>query len=52
METWERVFEYHDKMELKKDYAKGIRVVQEHLLVLTFQSGVIMMPGYVNIGAM
>jgi hypothetical protein len=33
-------------MELKKDYAaKGVRVVQEHLLVSAYiSSGVIMMP--------
>jgi hypothetical protein len=40
METWEAgIFEYHDKMELK-DYAKGVRVVQEHQLVtaLTYQA--------------
>jgi 2,3,4,5-tetrahydropyridine-2-carboxylate N-succinyltransferase len=53
METWEADFEYHDKMELKKDYAaKGIRVVQEHPRYGAYiSSGVIMMPSYVNIGA-
>jgi 2,3,4,5-tetrahydropyridine-2-carboxylate N-succinyltransferase len=40
METWEADFEYHDKMELKKDYAaKGIRVVPgASVTVLTFQA--------------
>ena len=47
-------YEYHDKMALKKDYAKlGVRVVPP--AVARYGSflapGVIMMPGYVNIGA-
>jgi len=47
-------FEFHDKMELKKDYAKlGIRVVPH--AVARYGSylspGVVMMPSYVNIGA-
>jgi 2,3,4,5-tetrahydropyridine-2-carboxylate N-succinyltransferase len=46
-------FEFHDKMALKKDYAKlGVRVVPP--AVERYGSylapGVIMMPGYVNIG--
>ena len=55
METWEAgIFEYHDKMELKKDYAaKGIRVVPgaSARYGAYISSGVIMMPSYVNIGA-
>lgn len=55
METWEAgVFEYHDKMELKKDYAaKGVRVVPgaSARYGSFISSGVIMMPSYVNIGA-
>ena len=47
-------YEYHDKMALKKDYAKlGVRVVPP--AVARYGSflapGVIMMPSYVNIGA-
>lgn len=55
METWETgIFEYHDKMLLKRGYAeKGIRVVPP--AVARFGSyiskGVILMPSYVNIGA-
>lgn len=46
--------EFHDKMELKRDYAKlGVRVVPH--AVARYGSylapGVIMMPSYVNIGA-
>ncbi len=55
METWEAgVFEFHDKMELKKDYAgKGVRVVPgaSARYGSYISSGVIMMPSYVNIGA-
>ncbi|WP_418262317.1 2,3,4,5-tetrahydropyridine-2,6-dicarboxylate N-succinyltransferase [Flavobacterium faecale] len=55
METWEAgIFEYHDKMELKKDYAeKGVRVVPgaSARYGSFISSGVIMMPSYVNIGA-
>jgi 2,3,4,5-tetrahydropyridine-2-carboxylate N-succinyltransferase len=55
METWEAgIFEYHDKMELKKDYAaKGVRVVPgaSARYGAYISSGVIMMPSYVNIGA-
>jgi 2,3,4,5-tetrahydropyridine-2-carboxylate N-succinyltransferase len=55
METLEAgIFEYHDKMPLKTDYAaKGVRVVpgasarQGSYL----SSGTILMPSYVNIGA-
>jgi len=47
-------FEFHDKMALKRDYAKlGVRVVPH--AVARYGSfvapGVIMMPSYVNIGA-
>ena len=55
METLEAgIFEYHDKMELKKDYAaKGVRVVPgaSARYGAYISSGVIMMPSYVNIGA-
>ncbi|TCK66731.1 2,3,4,5-tetrahydropyridine-2-carboxylate N-succinyltransferase [Winogradskyella wandonensis] len=55
METLEAgIFEYHDKMPLKKDYAKkGIRVVPNAVARhgAYISSGVIMMPSYVNIGA-
>ena len=55
METWEAgIFEYHDKMLLKKDYAeKGVRVVPgaSARYGSFISSGVIMMPSYVNIGA-
>lgn len=48
------IFEYHDKMQLKTNYAsKGVRVVPN--AVARFGSyiapGVILMPSYVNIGA-
>ncbi|PVX52587.1 2,3,4,5-tetrahydropyridine-2-carboxylate N-succinyltransferase [Balneicella halophila] len=55
METTEvGIFEYHDKMALKKDYAsQGVRVVPP--AVARYGSylaeGVILMPSYVNIGA-
>lgn len=55
METLEAgIFEYHDKIPLKKDYAqKGIRVVPNAVARhgAFISSGVIMMPSYVNIGA-
>ncbi|MFA9192159.1 2,3,4,5-tetrahydropyridine-2,6-dicarboxylate N-succinyltransferase [Flavobacterium sp. FZUC8N2.13] len=55
METLEAgIFEYHDKMELKRDYAeKGVRVVPgaSARYGSFISSGVIMMPSYVNIGA-
>lgn len=55
METWEAgIFEYNDKMLLKKDYAeKGVRVVPgaSARYGAFLASGVIMMPSYVNIGA-
>lgn len=55
METWEAgIFEYHDKMELKRNYAeKGIRVVPPAVARYGayISKGVIMMPSYVNIGA-
>lgn len=55
METWEAgIFEYHDKMPLKRDYAsKGIRVVPNAVARhgAYIASGVILMPSYVNIGA-
>lgn len=55
MQTWEAgIFEYHDKMQLKRNYAElGVRVVPN--AVARYGSylakGVIMMPSYVNIGA-
>ncbi|MDK7375180.1 MULTISPECIES: 2,3,4,5-tetrahydropyridine-2,6-dicarboxylate N-succinyltransferase [Weeksella] len=55
METQEvGIFEYHDKIPLKKDYAsKGIRVVPNAVARhgAYISSGVILMPSYVNIGA-
>ena len=55
METLEAgIFEYHDKMPLKKGYAeKGIRVVPNAVARhgAYISKGVIMMPSYVNIGA-
>jgi 2,3,4,5-tetrahydropyridine-2-carboxylate N-succinyltransferase len=47
-------FEYHDKMELKRDYEKlGIRVVPPAAARYGayLSKGVILMPSYVNIGA-
>ena len=55
METLEAgIFEYHDKMPLKRGYKeKGIRVVPNAVARhgAYISSGVIMMPSYVNIGA-
>jgi 2,3,4,5-tetrahydropyridine-2,6-dicarboxylate N-succinyltransferase len=55
METFEvGIFEYHDKMPLKKGYAeKGIRVVPHAVARhgAYIAKGVILMPSYVNIGA-
>lgn len=55
METFEvGIFEYHDKIPLKRDYAsKGIRVVPHAVARhgAYISSGVILMPSYVNIGA-
>jgi len=55
METFEvGIFEYHDKIPLKRDYAKkGIRVVPHAVARhgAFISKGVIMMPSYVNIGA-
>jgi 2,3,4,5-tetrahydropyridine-2-carboxylate N-succinyltransferase len=55
METHEvGIFEYHDKIPLKSDYAgKGIRVVPHAVARYGsfISKGVIMMPSYVNIGA-
>ncbi|MDN3706401.1 2,3,4,5-tetrahydropyridine-2,6-dicarboxylate N-succinyltransferase [Myroides ceti] len=55
METLEAgIFEYHDKMPLKRDFAaKGIRVVPNAVARhgAYISSGVILMPSYVNIGA-
>ena len=55
METLEAgIFEYHDKMRLKTDYAaKGIRVVPPAVARYGafIAKGVILMPSYVNIGA-
>ena len=47
-------FEFHDKIPLKKDYAsQGVRVVPHAIARhgAFLESGVIMMPSYVNIGA-
>lgn len=47
-------FEFHDKIPLKKDYAaKGVRVVPHAVARVGafIESGVVMMPSYVNIGA-
>lgn len=47
-------FEYHDKMELKRDYAsKGVRVVPPATARYGafLAKGTILMPSYVNIGA-
>ncbi|GAB3815596.1 2,3,4,5-tetrahydropyridine-2,6-dicarboxylate N-succinyltransferase [Pontibacter rugosus] len=47
-------FEFHDKMELKKNYADlGVRVVPHAVARYGafLASGVVMMPSYVNIGA-
>jgi 2,3,4,5-tetrahydropyridine-2,6-dicarboxylate N-succinyltransferase len=55
METWEAsIFEYHDKMPLKKGYAeKGIRIVPNAVARhgAYIAPGTILMPSYVNIGA-
>ena len=55
METLEAgIFEYNDKMLLKRDYAeKGVRVVPgaSARYGAFLATGVIMMPSYVNIGA-
>lgn len=55
METVETgVFEYHDKISLKRNFApKGIRVVPNAVARYGsyIASGVILMPSYVNIGA-
>jgi 2,3,4,5-tetrahydropyridine-2-carboxylate N-succinyltransferase len=47
-------FEFHDKMALKKEYAsQGVRVVPHAVARYGahLESGVILMPSYVNIGA-
>lgn len=55
METMEvGMFEFHDKIPLKKDYAKqGVRVVPHALARYGafLAKGVVMMPSYINIGA-
>ncbi|MFK8281151.1 2,3,4,5-tetrahydropyridine-2,6-dicarboxylate N-succinyltransferase [Capnocytophaga cynodegmi] len=55
METLEAgIFEYHDKIPLKKDYkSKGIRVVPNAVARhgAFISKGVILMPSYVNIGS-
>ncbi|HEX8562895.1 MAG TPA: 2,3,4,5-tetrahydropyridine-2,6-dicarboxylate N-succinyltransferase [Flavobacterium sp.] len=55
METLEAgIFEYHDKIPLKRNYAeKGIRVVPNAVARhgAYIAKGVILMPSYVNIGA-
>lgn len=47
-------FEFHDKIPLKRDYAsKGVRVVPHAIARhgAFLETGVVMMPSYVNIGA-
>lgn len=55
METIEvGLFEYHDKIPLKRDYAaQGVRVVPNAVARYGafLERGVVMMPSYVNIGA-
>ena len=55
LETWQvGQFEYHDKIPLKRDYARlGVRVVPPAVARYGsfLEPGVIMMPSYVNIGA-
>ena len=55
METLEAgIFEYHDKIPLKRNYAeKGIRVVPNAVARhgAYISAGTILMPSYVNIGA-
>ncbi|MGB5821649.1 MAG: 2,3,4,5-tetrahydropyridine-2,6-dicarboxylate N-succinyltransferase [Saonia sp.] len=55
METWETgIFEYHDKIPLKRGYReKGIRVVPHAVARhgAYISPGTILMPSYVNIGA-
>jgi 2,3,4,5-tetrahydropyridine-2-carboxylate N-succinyltransferase len=55
METLEAgIFEYHDKIPLKKNYAKkGIRIVPNAVARhgAYISAGTILMPSYVNIGA-
>lgn len=55
METFEvGIFEYHDKIPLKRNYMeKGIRVVPNAVARhgAYISKGVIMMPSYINIGA-
>jgi len=55
MQTMEvGIFEYHDKMQLKRNYAElGVRVVPNAVARYGayLAKGVIMMPSYVNIGA-
>jgi 2,3,4,5-tetrahydropyridine-2,6-dicarboxylate N-succinyltransferase len=55
METIEvGIFEYHDKIPLKRGYqSKGVRVVPHAIARYGsfLESGVILMPSYVNIGA-
>lgn len=55
METFEvGIFEYHDKIPLKKNYqSKGIRVVPNAVARhgAYISKGVILMPSYVNIGS-
>jgi 2,3,4,5-tetrahydropyridine-2-carboxylate N-succinyltransferase len=55
METMEvGIFEFHDKIPLKRDFAaQGVRVVPHAIARYGsfLESGVIMMPSYVNLGA-
>jgi 2,3,4,5-tetrahydropyridine-2-carboxylate N-succinyltransferase len=55
LETWQLgPFEYHDKIPLKRDYARlGVRVVPPAVARYGsfLEPGVILMPSYVNIGS-
>jgi 2,3,4,5-tetrahydropyridine-2-carboxylate N-succinyltransferase len=55
LETWQiGQFEYHDKIPLKRDYARlGVRVVPPAVARYGsfLEPGVILMPSYVNIGS-
>jgi 2,3,4,5-tetrahydropyridine-2-carboxylate N-succinyltransferase len=55
LETWQvGPFEYHDKIPLKRDYARlGVRVVPPATARYGsyLEPGVILMPSYVNVGA-
>ncbi|HEV7666659.1 MAG TPA: 2,3,4,5-tetrahydropyridine-2,6-dicarboxylate N-succinyltransferase, partial [Chloroflexota bacterium] len=55
LETWQiGQFEYHDKIPLKRDYARlGVRVVPPAVARYGsyIEAGAVLMPSYVNIGA-